>query len=48
MMAKDGSSEILQTMSDTCTLLSEGEVLQLVNMYNVRITEEEYLDVIYL
>ncbi|HJP13004.1 MAG: polyprenyl synthetase family protein [Nitrospinota bacterium] len=47
MMAKDGSSEILQTMSDTCTLLSEGEVLQLVNMYNVRITEEEYLDVIY-
>ncbi len=47
MMAKDGSAEILRTMSDACTLLSEGEVLQLVNMFNTRITEEEYLDVIY-
>lgn len=47
MMAKDGNSEILQTMSDACTLLSEGEVLQLVNMFNIRISEEDYLDVIY-
>jgi octaprenyl-diphosphate synthase len=47
MMAEDGNSEILKTMSDACTLLSEGEVLQLVNMYNIRITEEQYLDVIY-
>jgi octaprenyl-diphosphate synthase len=47
MMAEDGNSEILKTMSDACTLLSEGEVLQLVNMYNIRFTEEQYLDVIY-
>ncbi len=47
MMARDGNSEILKTMSDACTLLSEGEVLQLLNMFNIRITEEEYLDVIY-
>jgi len=47
MMAQDGNAEIIKTMSDACTLLSEGEVLQLVNMYNVRLTEEDYLDVIY-
>ncbi len=47
MMARDGNSEILKTMSDACTLLSEGEVLQLVNMFNTRITEEEYLDIVY-
>ena len=37
----------LKTMAEACTLLSEGEVLQLVNMYNLRLTEGEYLDVIY-
>ncbi len=47
MMAQDGSGDILKTMSDACTLLSEGEVLQLVNMFNIRITEEDYLDIIY-
>jgi octaprenyl-diphosphate synthase len=47
MMSQDGNGDILKTMSGACTLLSEGEVLQLVNMYNIRITEEEYLDVIY-
>lgn len=46
-MARDGNTEILRTMSDACTLLSEGEVLQLVNMFNTRITEEEYLEVVY-
>ncbi len=47
MMAADGDGRIMKTMAEACTLLSEGEVLQLVNMYNLRITEEEYLDVIY-
>jgi len=47
MMAQDGNAEILKTMSNACTLLSEGEVLQLVNMYNIRLKEEDYLDVIY-
>ncbi|MDA0999195.1 MAG: polyprenyl synthetase family protein [bacterium] len=47
MMANDEDGRIMKTMADACTLLSEGEVLQLVHMYNLRLTEEEYLDVIY-
>lgn len=47
IMANDEDSRIMKTMADACTLLSEGEVLQLVNMYNLRLTEEAYLNVIY-
>ena len=47
LMAADGDLRIIESMSEACTLLSEGEVLQLVNMYNLKLTEEEYLDVIY-
>ena len=47
MMAADEDSRVMKTMSKACTLLSEGEVLQLVNMYNLKLTEEEYLEIIY-
>ena len=47
LMSADADLRIIETMSEACTLLSEGEVLQLVNMYNLKLTEEEYLDVIY-
>lgn len=47
LMASDADGRILKTMSQACTLLSEGEVLQLMNMYNLRLKEEEYLGVVY-
>lgn len=47
LMASDADGRIIQTMSAACNLLSEGEVLQLVNMYNLQLKEEEYLDVVY-
>ncbi len=47
LMAADGDARIMKTMSEACALLSEGEVLQLVNMYNLQLKEEEYLDVVY-
>ena len=47
LMASDADGRILKTMSQACTLLSEGEVLQLINMYNLRLKEEEYLGVVY-
>ena len=47
LMASDGDGRILKAMSEACALLSEGEVLQLTNMYNLRLKEEEYLDVVY-
>ena len=47
LMAADSDTRIMKTMSEACTLLSEGEVLQLMNMYNLKLEEEEYLDVVY-
>ena len=47
MMAADGESRILKAMAEACTLLSEGEVLQLGHMFNLEVREEEYLGIIH-
>jgi octaprenyl-diphosphate synthase len=47
LMASDNDARIIQTISDATVYLSEGEVLQLINEYNLASTEESYLDVIY-
>ncbi|MED5578636.1 MAG: polyprenyl synthetase family protein [Nitrospinota bacterium] len=47
LMSSEEDLRIMKTMSEACTLLSEGEVLQLINLYNVDVTEEEYLKVVY-
>ncbi len=47
LMAADEDGRIMKTMSEACTLLSEGEVLQLVNLYNLKLEEAEYLNVVY-
>lgn len=47
MMAEDGDGRILKAMAEACTLLSEGEVLQLVHMYNLDVREGDYLDIIH-
>ena len=47
LMSSEEDSRIIKTMSEACTLLSEGEVLQLINLYNTDITEEEYLKVVF-
>ena len=47
LMSSEEDTRIVKTMSEACTLLSEGEVLQLINLYNTDITEEEYLKVVF-
>jgi octaprenyl-diphosphate synthase len=47
LMAADQDPRIIQVISDATVYLSEGEVLQLVNEFNLAATEESYLDVIY-
>ncbi len=47
LMASDGDPDILRVVSSATVFLSEGEVLQLINEYNLASTEESYLDVIY-
>jgi octaprenyl-diphosphate synthase len=44
---EEGDMDVLDVISRTTTLMSEGEVLQLINLDNVALTEEEYLEVIY-
>ncbi len=44
---EEGNMAILDVISRTTTLMSEGEVLQLINCDNVELTEEEYTEVIY-
>lgn len=47
LMSADGDIRVVQAMSRATKSLAEGEVLQLSNTFNLRITEEEYLDTIY-
>ncbi len=47
LMALDNDPAIIRTVSDATVYLSEGEVLQLINEYNLASTEESYLEVIY-
>lgn len=47
LMAQLNSLTILQVMSDAVNVISEGEVLQLMNCNNPDTTEESYMQVIY-
>ena len=42
-----GMERIYETLSKTTNIISQGEVLQLMNLNNLNITEESYMEVIY-
>ncbi|OPY91458.1 MAG: Octaprenyl-diphosphate synthase [Syntrophus sp. PtaU1.Bin208] len=46
LMAKDGSREIIQLISNTSNVMSEGEVFQLIKCGEVNLSEEEYRKII--
>ncbi len=46
LMSKYGNMEILQLLSDTSVIISEGEILELSNDKNVTINEDVYFEVI--
>lgn len=46
MMVDVGSMRVMSVLSDATTVISEGEVLQLMNMHNADLDEEGYLHVI--
>ena len=41
-----GNLKILRVLSETTTLMAEGEVLQLINSDNLEVSEEDYIEVI--
>lgn len=47
LMSGYSSAEIIRSVSDATRHLAEGEILQMVHIGNVGLTEEEYLDVIF-
>lgn len=47
MTTQDGSLKLLELLSDTVAIMSEGEILQLANVRNVNLSEDEYLKVIH-
>lgn len=47
LMSEEGDMRIINLISDASKKLAEGEVKQLVNKYDLTITEEEYLDVVH-
>ncbi|HFC8543923.1 TPA: polyprenyl synthetase family protein [Neisseria weaveri] len=46
LMVGSGSMKVLKVMADATNIIAEGEVMQLMNIGNVDITEQEYLQVI--
>ena len=46
LMVGSGSLKILEVMADTTNIIAEGEVMQLMNIGNIDITEAQYLQVI--
>ncbi|MCE3255540.1 MAG: ispB [Rickettsiaceae bacterium] len=46
IMVKDGSLEVLDILSKTSGILSDGEVMQLMNSSDITISEEKYLEII--
>lgn len=46
LMVDSGSLKILEVMADATNIIAEGEVMQLMNIGNVDITETQYLQVI--
>ncbi len=47
LMAAHSSKEIIRAVSDATRSLAEGEVLQLMHIGNIEMTEEQHLDVVY-
>lgn len=46
LMVEDGSLEVLRILSTASAVIAEGEVLQLMNVGDMAITEETYMEVI--
>ena len=46
MMVKLQNSRVMEVLSDATNVISEGEVLQLLNVHNADVTEQAYLKVI--
>lgn len=47
MMVEAGSLRVLRILADATNVIAEGEVLQLMNMHDPRITAEQYMRVIH-
>lgn len=47
MMVAVGSIDVMRVLADATNVISEGEVLQLLNVHNADVTEEAYLRVIH-
>ena len=47
MMVKLQNMRVMQILSEATNIISEGEVLQLMNIHNADVTEQEYLKVIH-
>ncbi|MGH6629674.1 MAG: polyprenyl synthetase family protein, partial [Burkholderiales bacterium] len=46
MMVEVGSMRVMEVLADATNTIAEGEVLQLLNIHNVDVTEQHYLRVI--
>lgn len=46
LMVADGSLRVLKTLSETCSTLAEGEVLQLTSSHDLELNQETYLKII--
>lgn len=46
MMIETNSMEVMQIMASTTNAIAEGEVLQLINSFTAKTTEEQYMDTI--
>lgn len=47
MMVSVGNMDVMRVLADATNVISEGEVLQLLNVHNADVTEEAYLRVIH-
>ena len=46
LMSQEGNREIMKTISQATTALSEGEILEIIKTADISITEKEYFDII--
>lgn len=46
IMAKLGNMEVIEILSRTSSIITQGEVKQLMNKTNIEITKEDYIDII--
>nr|HOP41864.1 polyprenyl synthetase family protein [Geobacteraceae bacterium] len=46
LMVEDGDLDILRVISDATTIIAKGEVMQLVSMSDLDITEDQYIEVV--